>query len=66
MSMKLLGIISMGSIITDLLHSADTEEKNRSIMGWVISYLQTSRKPMTQLREKFFTISYLNLVYLRS
>jgi hypothetical protein len=31
-------------------------EKNGSIMGWYISYLLTSRKPMTQLREKFFTI----------
>jgi hypothetical protein len=25
-------------------------------MGWYISYLLISRKPMTQLREKFFTI----------
>jgi hypothetical protein len=31
-----------------------------------ISNLQTSRKLMTQLREKFFTIFCLNLVYLRS
>jgi hypothetical protein len=29
-------------------------EKNGSIMGQCISYLLTSRKPMTQLREKFF------------
>jgi hypothetical protein len=42
------------------------EKKNGSIMGRCISYLLTSRKPMTQLREKFFTISCLNLVYLRS
>jgi hypothetical protein len=41
-------------------------EKNGSIMGRCISYLLTSRKPMTQLREKFFTISCLNLIYLRS
>jgi hypothetical protein len=41
-------------------------EKNGSMMEWCISYLLTSRKPITQLREKFFTISCLNLVYLRS
>jgi hypothetical protein len=39
-------------------------EKNGSIMGRCISYLLTLRKPMTQLREKFFKISCLNLVYL--
>jgi hypothetical protein len=32
-------------------------------MGRCISYLLTSRKPMTQLREKFFKISWLVLVY---
>jgi hypothetical protein len=32
----------------------------------MVHQLLTSRKPMTQLREKFCTISYLNLVYLRS
>jgi hypothetical protein len=41
-------------------------KKNGSTMGQCISYLLTSRKPMTQLREKFFKISCLNLVYLRS
>jgi hypothetical protein len=41
-------------------------EKNGSIMERCISYLLTSRKPMTQLKEKFFTISCLNLIYLRS
>jgi hypothetical protein len=40
-------------------------EKNGSIMGRCISYSLTSRKPMTQLREKFFTIFCLNFVYLR-
>jgi hypothetical protein len=35
-------------------------------MGRCISYLLTSRKPMTELREKFFIIFCLNLVYLRS
>jgi hypothetical protein len=38
-------------------------EKNGSIMGRCISYSLTSRKPMTQLREKFFTIFCLNLLY---
>jgi hypothetical protein len=38
-------------------------EKNGSIMGQCISYLWTSRKSMTQLREKFFTVFCLNLVY---
>jgi hypothetical protein len=42
------------------------EKKNGSIMGRCINYLWTSRKPMTQLREKFFIIFCLNLVYLRS
>jgi hypothetical protein len=32
----------------------------------MVHHLLTSRKPMTQLRDKFFTISCLNLVYLRS
>jgi hypothetical protein len=41
-------------------------EKKWEYNGTCISYLLTSRKPMTQLREKFFTISWLNLVYLRS
>jgi hypothetical protein len=30
-------------------------DKNESIMGQYITYLQTSRKPTTELREKFFT-----------
>jgi hypothetical protein len=41
-------------------------QKNGSIMGQCISYLYTSRKPMTQSREKFFTIFCLNLVYIRN
>jgi hypothetical protein len=41
-------------------------EKKWECNGMVHSYFLTSRKPMTQLREKFFTISCLNLVYLRS
>jgi hypothetical protein len=39
MSVKLLGIIRVGSVVTDLL--------------W--NYMYTSSEPMTQLREKFFT-----------
>jgi hypothetical protein len=37
-------------------------EKKWEYNGWCISYLLTSRKPMTQLREKFFTILCLNMV----
>jgi hypothetical protein len=37
-------------------------EENGSTMEQCISYLLTSRKPMTQLKGKFFTIMCLNLV----
>jgi hypothetical protein len=52
MSMKLLGVITVGSVITDLLQIRFSTfgryyRKNGSIMGWCISYLLTSRKPMT-------------------
>jgi hypothetical protein len=40
-------------------------EKYGLIMGRCINHLHTSRKPMTQLREKFFTTFCLNLIYLR-
>jgi hypothetical protein len=40
--------------------------KNGSIMGWCINYLLASGMLMTQLRETFFKISWLNLVFLRS
>jgi hypothetical protein len=66
---EIIGNISVDSVVTDgsnFLHSADTREKNGSVMGRCISYLCTSRKPVTQLREKLFTIPFLNLVYLRS
>jgi hypothetical protein len=54
--MKLLGIISVGSVITDLLlirfsTFARYWSKNGSTMEQCISYLQTSRKLMTQLRQ---------------
>jgi hypothetical protein len=52
--------------IDKIFYIRQTLEKNGSIMGRCISYLLTSRKPMTQLRDKFFTISCLNLVYLSS
>jgi hypothetical protein len=41
-------------------------EKKLEYNGAVHQLLLTSRKTMTQLREKFFTISCLNLVYIRS
>jgi hypothetical protein len=41
-------------------------EKIGSIMGRCMNYLWTWRKPMTQLRERFFTTFSLNLVFLRS
>jgi hypothetical protein len=70
-SVKLFGFISVGSVVTDLLRIKFSTfgrywRKNGSIMGRCICCLLTSRKLMTQLREKFFTIFCLNLVYLRS
>jgi hypothetical protein len=71
MSTKLLGIISVSSIATHLLLITFSTfgrcyRKNGSTMGQCISYLYTSRKPMTQLRGKFFTTLCLNFVYLRN
>jgi hypothetical protein len=71
MSIIILGNISMGSVITDLLRITFStfgreKRKNGNIMGQCISYLYTSRKPMTHLIDKFFKIFCLNLVYLRS
>jgi hypothetical protein len=59
MSMKLLGIFSVCSVVTDLLWIRFSTfgryyRKNGSIMGRCISYLLTSRKPVIQLSEKFF------------
>jgi hypothetical protein len=47
--------LSVGSVVTDLLRIRVSTfgsyyRKNRSIMGRCISYLLTSRKPTTQLR----------------
>jgi hypothetical protein len=39
-------------------------EKNGSIMGHYISYLQISRRPVTQWSEKYCSTLSLNLVYL--
>jgi hypothetical protein len=68
--MKLLGIIIVGSVVTDyygshFLHSADTRKKF-DYNGTVHQLFVDFKKPMTQLREKFFTIFCLNLVYLRN
>jgi hypothetical protein len=61
MSMKLLGIISVGSVVIDLQPIRFSTlgrywRKNGSIIGWCICYLLTSGKPMTQFTEKFFTV----------
>jgi hypothetical protein len=55
-----------GSTTDQIFYIRQILEKNWRVMERCISYLLTSRKPVTQLSEKFFTKSYLNLVYLRS
>jgi len=48
MSIKLMGIISIGSIVIDILPIKFSI--SASTVGQYISYLWTSRKPMTQLQ----------------
>jgi hypothetical protein len=65
--MKLLRIISVDSDVTDkvpITYSAFVTywKRNGNMMGQYISYLQTSRKLMTQIEKYCKTLS-LNFVY---
>jgi hypothetical protein len=47
-----------------LIRHSSVLEKNRSIMGQYINYLQISRRPVTESGEKYCTIFSMNSVYL--
>jgi len=62
----LLGIISVNFDVnrSPTYQIFCIRQLNESIMGQNISYLQTLRSPMTQSREKYYTIFSLNFVFL--
>jgi hypothetical protein len=60
------GFRRYSSITDQIFYIWQILEKKREYNGKVHQLFTTSRKRMTQLREKFFTIFCLNLAYLRS